>query len=268
VNCTEFHQDVCECIDKRLSAQRTGDLLEHTKRCPHCKYEYDSLQAVKHVVHTKLQYKSVPADLYYSIVKATSGGADHVWFKKLFGFTFNPVIAFVIVLFFAVGIYSLFIPSSSMPDDANIISQSLKNYQAVIGGSIKPAMVDKEENVRNYLEKGVSFSVNVPKMPGCSWCGAVLSNFKGTKLAHVVYGLGGEKVIYIYQANLTDAMEGKTIGLPSDVKDELIRTNWYTKEYPDSTIIILWKYQNTLCAAVSKMNKDELMALLTEKDWK
>ncbi len=270
MNCNEFNQCVCEIIDKRLSAERTQELLDHATMCPHCKYEYESLKAAKNIVHSKVHRENVPTDLYYSIVKATIHSPGKFWLKRFFGFSLNPVIAFVVLIFFAVGIYSLFLPTHSpMPDEANIISQSLKNYQAVIGGSIKPSMVDDEENVRTYLEKEVSFTVNVPKMPGCSWCGGVLSNFKGTKLAHVVYGLGDKKFVYLYQADMAEVLEGKTIGLPDEAKVELEKTNWYVQEFPDSTTIVLWKYQNTLCAAVSKMDKEHLIAMFTEKkEWK
>jgi hypothetical protein len=150
-----------------------------------------------------------------------------------------------------------------MSDESNIISQSLKNYQAVIGGSIKPQLVSSEDEVHSFLEKDVSFDVNVPKMKGCSSCSGTLSSFNGVKLAHVVYELGDKSIIYIYQADLNEAMNGTSIGLPDEAKQELQKTDWYIREFEGNKTIVMWRYKNTLCSAVSEMKKDELIVALS-----
>ncbi|MFZ4622089.1 MAG: hypothetical protein ACOYNS_16125 [Bacteroidota bacterium] len=227
------------------------------------------MKATKEIVHEKLQRSSVPSDVYYSIINATLNSSNSSWFKRLFGFQLNPAIAFVALAVVAVGIYSLFIPAKNgMPEDANIIAQSMKNYQAVIGGSIKPQLVSSEEGVRSFLTNGVSFDVNVPKMKGCSSCAAVLSEFNGIKLAHVVYQVDGKDIIYIYQASMNDAMDGKTIGLPDEARDELKKTDWYIRDMDGNTTLVMWRYKNTLCSAVSSLKKEQMIALLTEKDLK
>jgi hypothetical protein len=177
------------------------------------------------------------------------------------------VIAVVTLAILAVGVYSIIIPSrNGMPEEANIISQSLKNYQAVIGGSIKPQLVSSEDNVRSFLANEVKFEVNVPKMKGCSSCAGVLSSFNGVKLAHVVYQVDGKDIIYIYQASMDDAMNGTTIGLPEEAKEELKKTDWYVREMDENVTLVMWRYKETLCSAVSKMKKEEMIALLTEKE--
>jgi len=267
VNCNEFNECVCEIVDKRLNEERTNELLRHADVCPHCKYEFQTMQATKNIVHTKVKRQSVPADVYYSIINATLNSGHSSWFKKLFGVNLNPAIALVFLAVVGVGLYSVFVPQNNrMPEEANIISQSLKNYQAVIGGSIKPQLVSTEDDVHSFLEKDVSFEVNVPKMKGCSSCAGVLNSFKGVKLAHVVYQLGDKSIIYIYQADLAEAMSGNIIGLPDEAKEELIKTDWYVRELEGNRTIVLWKYKNTLCSAVSEMKKDEMIALLTDKE--
>lgn len=269
MNCNEFRECVCEIVDKRLSEERTGELMQHANVCPHCGFEYRSMKAVKNIVHDKLKRESVPADVYYAVVNATLNRSDSSWIKKLFGFRLNPVIAVVAFAIVAVAVYSLVIPSgASMPDEANIISQSLKNYQAVIGGSIKPQLVSTEDNVRSFLAKEVSFDVNVPKMKGCNSCAGVLSSFNGVKLAHVVFQVGEKDIIYIYQASMTDAMDGTTIGLPEEAKEELQKTDWYVRKLEGNMTLVMWRYNETLCSAVSTMDKDALIALLTEKEMK
>jgi hypothetical protein len=264
VKCNEFRECVCEIVDQRLSAERTGELMQHAQECPHCSFELRSMLAAKNIVHDRLKRESVPADVYYAVVNATLNRSNTSWFKRLFGFTLNPVIAVVTVAVVAVGIYSLIIPArNGMPEEANIISQSLKNYQAVIGGSIKPQLVSTEENVRSFLSKEVAFDVIVPKMKGCSSCAGVLSSFNGIKLAHVVYQVSGKDIIYIYQADMKDAMEGNVIGLPEEAKQELIKTDWYVRELEGNVTLVIWRNNNTLCSAVSTMKKDDMLALLT-----
>lgn len=269
MKCNEFKECVCEIVDKRLTEERTSELMQHAQVCPHCNFEFRAMQATKNIVHDKLKRESVPAEVYYAVINATLNRTSNSWFKKLFGFRLNPVIAVVALAIFGVGLYSLFIPfRSGMPEESNIISQSLKNYQAVIGGSIKPQLISSEENVRSFLSKEVSFDVNVPKMKGCNSCAGVLSSFNGVKLAHVVYQVGDKDIIYIYQASMNEAMEGSIIGLPEEAKEELKKTDWYIRDLEENMTLVMWRYNNTLCSAVSKMNKQEMIALLTGNELK
>lgn len=267
MNCNEFKECVCEVVDKRLNEERTNELLRHADLCPNCKFEFQSMRATKSIVQTKIKRESVPADVYYSIINATPNIGTSSWFKKLFRINLNPAIALVILTIVSVGLYSVFVPQNNeIPEEANIISQSLKNYQAAIGGAFKTQLISTEDDVRSFLAKDVSFDVNVPKMKDCSSCAGVLSNFNGVKIAHVVYEFGNKSIIYIYQADINEALNGTTIGLPDDVKDELKKTDWYIRELADNKTIVMWRYKNTLCAAVSEMKKDELVALLIDKE--
>lgn len=267
MNCSEFQECVCEIIDHRLSEERTGELMEHARVCPHCGHEYRALNATKSAVRMKVHRESVPAELYYSIINSTLNSSNSSWFQRLFGISLNPAIAAVAVTVLALSVYSLFGPDRNpMPEEANIVSQSLRNYQAVIGGSIHPQLVSSAEDVRTWLAKSVGFDVNVPAVKGCTSCAGVLSEYNGVKLAHVVFRVDEKNVIYIYQASMNDAMKGTAIGLPEDVRDELKRTDWCIREMDDHTTIVMWRYKNTLCSAVSSMKKEPMLALLTEKE--
>ena len=268
MKCNEFHECVCEIIDKRLPEERVEELLHHAQQCPHCNYELHALDLTKKIVKEKVHRQSVPASLYYSIINKTSGSPAGFWnsTKHFLGTLFvNPAAIGVLLLVVAVGIYSVFIPQSqSLPEERNIISQSLKNYQAVIGGSIKPQMTGNTDNVKDFLAKEVGFEVNVPKLTGCNSCAGVLSSYDGVKLAHVVYNVGGS-IVYIYQADMKMAMKGDTIGLPEEAKNELQKTDWYVHEFENGRTVVVWRFKNTLCAAVSDMDKKQLMSLLTQK---
>jgi hypothetical protein len=266
VNCKNFQDCVGEIVDKRLSEEETKEALQHATVCPQCERELHALQTCKKTLHEKVKRQSVPQDVYYSIVNKTVNAPVPSLLSKMFGFSLNPAVAFVAIAVVAVAVYSFFFSTpSQIPDDANIIKQSIANYQAVIGGSFKPELISNHENVRSYLEKRAGFSVNVPKMTGCKSCGGILSLFKGIKLAHVVYHIGGETV-YIYQANLDEAMSGEKIGVPREVKNELMKTGWYVKDLPEHKTVVLWEYKNTLCAAVSCMDKEKFIAMLSDKE--
>lgn len=265
MNCNDFKECACEVVDKRLSEDKTREVLQHATVCPHCQYELNALATSKKIVHDKIHRVSVPTDLYYAILRKTVHRPGFSFFGRFFGFAINPAITMVALIVVIVGAYSLLFPTATISDDANIIQQSLNNYQAVIGGGITPQFISSNDNVRSFLEKEVPFAVNVPKMKNCSTCAGVLSSFNGVKLAHVVYKVG-DNIIYIYQADMDEAMKGEKIGLPAEAKTELLKTDWYIQENSDGRTIVLWKYKNTLCAAVSGMSKSELMALITDKE--
>ncbi len=271
MKCSEFRNLVCDCIDNRLSKEAANELNEHSCRCPHCKTEYDSVYIAKSVVQKKIPRASVPTDVYYSILQQTRTTHRFIplFLIRLFGESaLNPVVTFIFVLIVALGGISLLQTPNAHPVSAekNIINQSLKNYAAVMGGTIKPAMVSQQaDDVKKFLAKEVQFDVNVPAMEGCEWCGGVLSSFDGVQLAHVVYKIGGVGIIYIYQAEYNDAMNGEKITLPENVKASLIKTGWYVEQTSDKQSIALWKHENTLCVAVSAIEKNTLLALLTEK---
>jgi hypothetical protein len=264
VKCHEFQECVCEIIDKRLSEDRTKELMEHATMCPHCLFEYESLKTAKSIVQSKMHRTSVPQDLYYSIVKATAHSPGFSRFKKLFGFSLNPVVAFIVLALVGVGIYTLFFPSS-VNRDANFIDQSITNYEAAVGGSWRPQMVSNHDNVRTFLEKEVNFDVAIPNIKGCKSCGGKYSNFRGMKLAHVVLDVSGT-IIYLYQTCFSETVKGDKIWLPEEAKEKLKKTEVYSQSLPHNATLVLWKHKNTLCAAVSKMDKDQLMALLHENE--
>lgn len=264
MNCNEFHERVCELIDKRLNEENAKELLQHAKECLQCNFEMNALQTSKNIIRSKLLHKSVPADLYYSIINKTVN-APLPWHQKLFSEKLNPALVMVALAALLVGIYSLLFSPASIPDEANIINQSLANYQAAIGGTLKPQLVSNYDEVQNFLEREAQFAVIVPKVKKCKSFSGKCSDFKGVKIANVSFQLNGN-TIYIYQTTMDEVMKGEKISLPAEAKDELAKTNWYVKDLPDNKTIVLWKYKGTLCAAVSDMGKDKLIALLTDKD--
>jgi hypothetical protein len=99
-------------------------------------------------------------------------------------------------------------------------------------------------------------------MENCEWYGAISSDYGGIKLAHVVYKVD-EYTMYVYQVEQDAIKEGSPLQLPAAARASLEKSGWYTDpEHPDHNVV-LWTTNGTLCAAVSSLKKDRLLALLT-----
>jgi hypothetical protein len=265
MDCKEFLECACDYVDRRMSANMVEDFLHHAKACPHCKFELHALQASKTIAAKTFSRQSVPSEVYYAILNKTINEPIKVNFlQKLFP-RFNPVIVTMFLVAVSVGIYSFFFTTQQKPGNSNFIDQSLSYYSAALGGSFKPELVSDHETVRTFLEKETHFAVNVPKVKKCKSYSGKCSDYKGMKLAHVNFQLNGN-TIYIFQADLDEVLKGEKIGLPDEAKNALVKSNWYVKEISDNQTLVLWKYKHTICAAVSDMKKDNLVAILNEKE--
>jgi hypothetical protein len=104
----------------------------------------------------------------------------------------------------------------------------------------------------------------VKNIESCDWYGASSSDYNGVKLAHVVYKIGDE-LMYVYQVSEQDVEKGSLLQLPLAARTALAETNWYTDPDHPECNVVLWRDNGTLCAAVSTMKKDRILALLTAK---
>jgi hypothetical protein len=148
----------------------------------------------------------------------------------------------------------------------NVLRQSMDNYRAVLAGSITPQIASSDPaSVMKLFEGVTTFPVHIPKLRQCTLVGGVLNAYEGTPLAHVVYQ-HGEKLIYMYQACWTTVQEGKNLMVPDEVKESLRKTGWYTATLENGQTMALWVRGRTLCAAVSEVSSEELIACLTSEE--
>lgn len=272
MDCREFQELISEAVDNRLRSDVQSHFATHATLCPPCRSEFEVEQITKSVVQKNVLHRSVPGELYYSVLKSVreSSSSSRSWLSAFFGEAFlNPAVALVALLMVAVGAVSLLQKNNAIPisNDKNIIVQSLNNYSAAMTGMFKPTLVSHDpSDVKDYLAKETSFEVNVATLEGCDWCGGFLSDFDGVKLAHVVYKIGGEGLLYVYQVDMNEAIHGNKIGLPENAKAALAKTGWYFEQTNDKCNVVLWRHKNTLCAAVSRIDKDKMVALLSEKE--
>jgi hypothetical protein len=274
VNCSQVYELISEAVDRRLSGNVKREFEAHISICGQCHSEFTSEEMVKSLVQHRIPRAKMPEEVYGAVIEALAHERQserRSWFTAFFSLpVFNPAVAFVLIITIAVGVYSIVMKplTPKLSNEKNIISQSIKNYAAVMAGSIKPKIMSHAAgDVKNYLKKDVPFDVSVAPTNGCDWCGGTLSEFDGVKLAHIVYKFGGEQnLLYVSQTDLDEAMKGEKIGLPTDAKDALEKTGWYFQDQPGKYNLVMWEQKNTLCTAVSKMDRKKMIAFLTDND--
>ncbi|HTY12030.1 MAG TPA: hypothetical protein VMF88_13295 [Bacteroidota bacterium] len=272
VDCREFHELISEAVDKRLHAAAADSFAAHAGACRSCRNEFEMERLTKSIVHEKVRRQTVPGAVFDSVLaevdrlRPVSRNRPGSFWGEAF---LNPAVALVALLLVAVGAVSLLQKDNAIPisSNKNIISQSVNNYSAAMTGTLKPSLVSHDpDDIKDYLAKGTAFDVSVAYLDGCDWCGGILSDVDGVRLVHVVYKIGGEGLLYVYQVDMNEAMKGNKVGLPENAKASLTKTGWYFEQTPDRCNVVLWRHKNTLCAAVSKIDRSKMIALLGEKD--
>jgi hypothetical protein len=59
-----------------------------------------------------------------------------------------------------------------------------------------------------------------------------------------------------------NVVEGSPLIMPPAARTALRKTGWYTDPHHPDCNVILWISDQTLCAAVSSLKKDQMLALL------
>ncbi|HTX17713.1 MAG TPA: zf-HC2 domain-containing protein [Bacteroidota bacterium] len=271
MDCQEFRELISDAVDERLGPGYRRTFADHAGSCRNCRNEFELERITKQVIRTRVRPATAPAEVYESLRSTIrrSPSNSQGWLGIIFGGEFlNPAVALVALLVIVVGAISLLQKNNAIPlsTEKNIIAQSINNYTATMAGILKPELVSHDpDDIKDYLSKDTPFDVSVVTLDGCDWCGGVLSNVNGVRLVHVVYKIGGEGILYVYQVNLQEAMRGERVGLPEHAKSVLAKTGWYCEQTPEGCNVVLWRHKNTLCAAVSKIEKGKMIALLSDK---
>ena len=272
MDCREFQELISEAVDNRLHKDAQQHFNSHAVLCRHCRNEFEVEQITKSVVQARLRPYAVGSDVRASVLASIHGAAPSRknWLTAVFGEAYlNPAVALVALLLVVVGAVSVLQRNNALPisTEKNIITQSLSNYNATMAGILKPTLVSHDPgDVKEFLSKDSPFEVSVATLSGCDWCGGILSDVNGVKLAHVVYKIGGEGLLYVYQVDMNEVLHGTKVALPENAKASLAKTGWYFESTNNRCNVVLWKHKNTLCAAVSAIDRDKMVALLSEKN--
>ena len=279
VNCREFGHCITPAVDSRLSGKDQSSFQEHARLCPSCRRDYEEERSLAALIRTRLRPVRVPDGVLAFILARTLKSDVSPGPRPARGFAdflrrprTTPVVAFV--LSFAAIVYVLSrqappragVETAGFVSGSDIVHQSASNYEAVLKGEIVPQVVsDRPEYVRAYFQGKTGFPVFIPAMKECTLVGGVANEYHGMRLAHVVYR-HGLQFIYLYQACRESVMNGDTLHLSREAKNDLDRTGWHCCTAPGGAAIVLWVRGRTICAAVAPMNSGHLMAHIAEAD--
>jgi len=278
VNCREFSHCITPAVDGRLTGKNLELFKEHARLCPSCRHDFEDERSLASLIRSRLRPARVPECVLASILAGTrdsnAPGATPVsglFARALHSRRAAPVLAFV--LSFAVIVFTLSrhatpegAESAGFVSGGDVVRQSASNYEAVLKGEIVPQVVsDRQENVRTYFQGKTSFPVFIPAMKECTLVGGVVNEYHGMRLAHVLYRHGFQ-LIYLCQVCRESVMKGDTLHLSREATNDLNRTGWHCCTAPGGVAVVLWIKGGTLCAAVSPMNSEHLMAHIAEGD--
>lgn len=274
MNCREFQELVSAAVDLQLTDSEQEAFKQHSIQCSPCRKEYEVDAATKQFVTGRLHKVHVPRELAVrvsALVKSESSSGETSWVRDIIrrplvkpaiGFAF----AFLVVLFLLRGSTGTNSSTQAALVANDVIFQSLRNHRALMEGEIKPQLTSSEPSQLASLFSGITdYSVHMPKMKNCQLIGGVQNEFEGTKIAHIVYQHDSD-IVYIYQACWATVKKGEKLTLPEEAKDELTRTGWFSCSEPDGRTVVLWVKGRALCAAVSRMSKDDLVSCLTSAE--
>lgn len=272
MNCQEFQDRISAVVDRLLHKDELDSFFRHADTCPGCRHEYESESLTKQIVRQKVQLVRAPGPLVQRILEQLEHdeqkaptAIQRLWGQLSLSSYLKPAIALgtVGILVFLISTLTEHSPAPSARTASNsVIDQSLANYQAIAAGAIKPQHVARSsQQLSSFFAGKTDFPVQVPELEGYTLLGGVLNEHAGTTLAHVVY-LHGDEMIYMYEACWNTVMQGQKLEVPQPVREQLLKTGLYAESMKDGRTVVLWTKGNTLCAAVARMDKDDLVARL------
>jgi len=143
--------------------------------------------------------------------------------------------------------------------DKNVMVQAVNNFHKILSGEIKPQMESRNPGeVSGYLKKKVDFQPLVPELSDFELLGCVCSQVQGEHVAHLLYA-SGDRIIYIYQTSVSSLGLNK-LEIPEPVHQQLIKDKYYMCDHvdPEDCTLLLWYFDNVLCASVSNLPKQHL----------
>lgn len=279
MECKEYQEQITAAVDGALEIEDRRRLEAHLEVCVSCRNEFESEKLTRFVVKTRCQRMRAPGYVMERIARQLgeepAGSLQLTWWRTAVNSSFfRPAIAFAITCIAVVLIVSnnpsinspRVIEASILPAN-DIIKQSLANYGAVVKGEIKPQVVSNQPDfVQTFFKGKTEFPVVVMRLTGCTLLGGVVNEFGGKALAHVVYNHSQTEIVYVYETCWETLQSGSPFHLAQDIQDELKRTNRYSTTTPDGCTIVMWTNGKTLCSAVSKLDKETLLACLASAE--
>lgn len=270
MNCHEVKDHISSAVDNRLVGNLKTEFDAHIALCQGCRNEFELERLTKRVVQQTLRRSPAPATLSAEILShiASPPVKESSWWYRLWSTPrVKPAFAAGLVALIAILLF-VSLPltirhTHAAPIDNNIIHQTFNNYDAILTGSLVPDVTTGDySEVKSYFQSRVDYAVRVPKIDKCKEMGALVSSFDGKRLAHLMYRFD-DKVVYLYQVDMKSALDGTTLTLPPQAKEELLKTGWYIESPHEHCTLVMWVVDNTLCTAMADIDKTQLIAYLS-----
>jgi anti-sigma factor RsiW len=274
ITCLEASEYMSDSVDGRLDPRFDAPLKAHLGRCPLCRFDYTLLLGTKAHLREHMKPVAAPVELRRSILASVSdrgasaaGTARPAAPMGSFGLSgWRIPLAFAGALGLALIAFVILTRQSvhnhTRPLDGSVVTESFNNFDQVIQGRLKPAIVSQSaESVRTYLEDKVHFPVQVPSMKEYRLVGGQFSAVDNETTAHVIYEYNGN-FIYISQADARRLIGSKKRFIPPSALAELRRSGWYFAGNPADCNLAMWLKDSTLCTAIADINRDLLLANL------
>ncbi len=277
MNCNEAQDLFGNALDGELAPELAPEFHKHLAACRECGTQYELETITKRAVRWKVKRVPTPPHVFESVNRSLRGKIESSsektsWFERLLPIRYSKFALAVGLAAVAMLIF-VSLPTRQSAEQLaahtasnDVINQALNTFSLIRSGELKPSLVSCfAEGVTGYFERnGVKFAVNVKPMESCEWYGALSSEYGDVQLAHVVYKMNND-MMYVYQVSEDAVSAGSSLGLPPAARQALAETGWYTDPLHPNCNVVLWKDRGTLCAAVSTIKKDQLLALLTAK---
>lgn len=276
MKCTDVHYLIGQALDSEVTEGEKQAFFDHLSKCGVCRTDFEIERTAKSLVRKNVIRQTAPSDVVAQIQESVvqedrSRQKEEGWVDRLVGARMLApalgVTLLVAALLYIMQSTGEGTNAASMHTAANdIINQTFLNFAKMRSGELRPTMISSyPEGVVGFFELDhLKFAVNIIPVENCDWYGAISTEFDGEKIAHVVYKIGDD-TMYVYQVDKQSAMGGGTLTMPPAAMEALAKTGWYTDPTHPDCNVVMWTDGETLCSAVSSMNKDQLFAFLTTR---
>jgi len=282
---------ISAAVDQHLDRAVQSEFIQHIRHCTRCASEYDLERATKHITQTRLKFVETPPSVRAAILSKIHT-ESHIavpriqkweeWIRSIFDLFATrhliPAAGMVMIVLILVGVALVVRPFGSgvtqaplegiADNDSEVLNQALDNFHDVKDGKIGIQLASAEPStVRDFFRNKVDFDVDVHKLKNAELVGATFSEYKGAKLAHVIYK-NGDKIIYVYQAYIKDLGGSSGLCARQGIKDAMAKKEYFMDSItapPHHCNTIVWEERGILCSAVSTLPRNEMLTILRDQ---
>jgi|GEM_PF-962327 len=282
---------ITAAVDQNLDRAVQSEFIQHIRHCVRCASEYDLERATKQITQTRLQFVETPPTVRAAIlekIKAESRSSIPrvQWWRQAIQSFFPlfsnrhlmPAAGMAMIIMIIVGAALIFHPFGTRnsqstlegiaDENSEVLHQALDNFHDIQNGKMTVQLVSSEPTaVKAFFRDKVNFDVDVHKLRNAVLIGAVYSEYKGAKLAHVMYK-SGDQIIYVYQAWIKDVGSSSGLCARREIRNALAKKDIFMDSItspPHHCCTVVWEERGILCSAVSTLPRNEMLTTLQDQ---